>query len=194
MKITVKFGLGFAALWIAYKMFLFYTATGVARYTLDIPILLNVMCLLLSMTFGLYLHKRRQTVATTALDDIKSSMTAGVPYTIIISVFLYFYYTSIDPEFNKHQLTESEVLLDNVMNDPAKLKELKAGNADYEIMTDEEIREQQISNQRAMFSAKSAMTVSLLGMLILSTINSIFITVVYRKLIFRDRVVRPPTS
>lgn len=192
MKITIKFGLGFAALWIAYKMFLFYTATGVARYTLEVPILVNVMCLLLSMAFGLYIHKRRQTESTTALDDIKSSMTAGVPYTIIVSVFLYFYYTSIDPEFNRHQLTESEQQLDNMMNDPVQLKDLKSGNADFEIMTDEEIREQLVSNQRAMFSAKSALTVSLLGMLILSTINSIFITVVYRKLIFRNGPNGPP--
>ena len=188
MKVTVKFGLGFAALWITYKMILFYTLTGEARYNLEVPILINVMCLLASMAFGLYLSKRRQKTYTTALDDIKSSMRAGVPYTLIVSVFLYVYYTSIDPEFNRHQLAESEIQLDKLLNDPEQLKELKASNAEFEIMTKEEIRSQLKGNQQAMFSAKSALTVSLLGMLVLSTINSIFLTVVYRKLIFRDQM------
>lgn len=187
MKVTVKFGLGFAALWITYKMILFYTLSGEAKYNLEIPILINVMCLLLSMAFGLYFAKRRQTTNTSALDDIKSSMTAGVPYTLIVSVFLYMYYTNIDPEFNRHQLAESEIQLDKLLNDPKQLNDLKASNADFEIMTQDEIRSQLKSNQQAMFSAKSALTVSLLGMLILSTINSIFLTVVYRKLIFRDQ-------
>ena len=188
MKVTVKFGLGFAALWITYKMILFYTLTGEARYNLEVPILINVICLLASMAFGLYLSKRRQKTHTTALDDIKSSMRAGVPYTLIVSVFLYVYYTSIDPEFNRHQLAESEIQLDKLLNDPEQLKELKASNAEFEIMTKEEIRSQLKGNQQAMFSAKSALTVSLLGMLVLSTINSIFLTVVYRKLIFRDQM------
>ncbi len=194
MKITVKFGLGFAALWITYKMILFYTLTGEAKYNLEIPILINVMCLLLSMAFGLYVSKRRQTSHTTALDDIKSSMTAGVPYTLIISVFLYLYYTSIDPEFNRHQLAESEIQLDKLLDNPDQLKDLKSSNAEFEIMTKDEIRSQLKSNQQAMFSAKSALTISLLGMLILSTINSIFLTVVYRKLVFRNHFFRDSNS
>jgi hypothetical protein len=185
MKITVKFGLGFAAFWILFKMILFMTLTGQDRYNLELPILLNILCLLLGMTVGLYFHKRNQTEESNALGDIKSAMSAGLPYTIIVSIFLFLYYNNIDPEFNRHQLTESEVHLDKMLDDPNQLKELKKSNADFEVMGKDEIRTQLLDNQQAMFSPRSVMTISLLGMLILSTINAIFVTVVFRKLIFR---------
>jgi hypothetical protein len=186
MKITVKIGLIFAAIWIGLKMVLFSTQTGAARYDLTIPIMANILCLLLAISVGLYLHKNKETEYTNALGDIKNGLTAGVPYIIIVSVFLYFYYTKIDPEFNQHQRSEAAMQLEKILDDPKELQALRDSNEEFEVMTVDELRENLTSNQEAMFSAQAVTTISLLGMLILATFNSIFITIIYRKLIFRQ--------
>ncbi|MFK7783847.1 MAG: DUF4199 domain-containing protein [Crocinitomicaceae bacterium] len=184
MKITVKIGLIFAAVWISLKMILFSTQSGAERYDLTLPIMANILCLLLAISVGLYLHKRKETEYTNALGDIKNALTAGVPYIVIVSVFIYFYYTKIDPEFNRHQQAEAAMQLEKMLDDPKELQALRDSNAEFEVMTVEELRESLTDNQQAMYSAQAVTTVSLLGMLILATFNSIFVTIVYRKLVF----------
>lgn len=194
MRVTVKFGLLFAALWIGFKLILFSTLTGAARYDLQPAILTNILCLLLAITLGLYFHKRQEKEESNALSDIKNALSAGLPYTIIISVFLYFYYSSIDPEFNKHQLAEAEMQLEKILNNPEDFEALKKSNADFEVMSKDEIKKNLITNQEAMFSPQAVTTISLLGMLLLSTVNSIFVTIVFRRIIFRHVVYEKPNS
>lgn len=184
-RITVKIGILFALIWISFKMILFATLTGEVRYNIQPSVMVNILCLLLAITVGLYLHKRSETQQSNALNDIKNGLSAGLPYTIIVAVFLYFYYDRIDPEFNKHQLAESEVMIDKTLNDPKEFQTLKASNEEFEVMTKEEIRAKLIENRKAIFSPGATMTTAMLAMLVLSTVNSIFVTVVYRRLIFR---------
>lgn len=191
MRITVKIGLLFAAIWISIKLVLFVTMTGAARYDLTFAIMTNILCLLLSIAVGLYLHKRKETEDSSALGDIKSAMSAGVPYILIVSLFLYLYYTKIDPEYNRHQRSEAAMQVEKLLNSPEDLAELRKSNAEFEVMSVDQMRESIISNSDAMYSPQAVTTVSLLGMLILATFNSIFVTIVYRKLVFR-RLPPPP--
>ncbi len=186
MKITVKIGLLFAAIWIAIKMILFLTVSGEARFNVTPAIMLNILCLLLAITVGLYLHKRRQTEYTNALGDIKSAMSSAMIYAAIVAGFIYLYYNNIDPEFNRHQISEAEVQIDKVLNDPEQLKQLKASNEDFEVKTVPELRKMLMDNQKAIFSPGSTMTISLLAMLVLGTLNSIFVTVIMRRVVFRQ--------
>lgn len=185
MRITVKIGLLFAAIWIGFKLILFTTQTGPVRYDLTFPILTNIMCLLLAISVGLYLQKRKETEYTSALGDIKNALSAGVPYILSVSIFLYLYYTKIDPEYNQHQLSEAAMQMEKMLEDPKELQALRDSNAEFEVMTVDELRESLTSNQKAMYSARAVTTISLLGMLILATFNSILVTIVFRKLIFR---------
>lgn len=190
MRITIKIGLLFAAIWISIKLLLFVMMTGAARYDMTFAIMTNILCLLMSISIGLYLHKRKDTEGSSALGDIKSAMSAGVPYILIVSVFLYLYYTRIDPEYNQHQRSEAAMQLEKLLDDPQDLAKMRKSNAEFEVMSVEQIRESIVSNQEAMYSPQAVTTISLLGMLILATFNSIFVTIVFRKLVFR----RPPTS
>jgi hypothetical protein len=185
MRVTVKIGLLFAAIWISIKLVLFVTMTGAARYDLTFAIMTNILCLLLSIAVGLYLHKRKETEDSSALGDIKSAMSAGVPYILIVSLFLYLYYTKIDPEYNRHQRSEAAMQVEKLLNSPEDLAELRKSNAEFEVMSVDQMRESIISNSDAMYSPQAVTTVSLLGMLILATFNSIFVTIVLRKLVFR---------
>lgn len=187
MKITVKVGLIVAALWILIKMVFFYNSWN-TRDILPILVMLNILGILLAVSIGLYLQKRKDRAEKTdsnALRDIKNAMTAGVPYTIIIGVFLYFYYEKIDPEYNQKQIAEAEVQILQSLDSPIGLREIQESNQKYEVMGKKEIYEEMRQGPQNLYNAKFTMTVSLLAMLLLTTVNSIIITIIYRRLIFR---------
>lgn len=184
MKVTVLTGVICAALWITIKMIFFYVSP--VAYDIVPLVLLNMFFLMAAIAIGLYITKRRETDEGNALNDIKNGMTAGVPYALIISVFLYFYYTEIDPEYNAHQLSEAEYALEEKLKDPVDFQKIKDSNAEYEVKSKEEIKEQIMEGYRSSFSANSVMTLSLLGLVVMSAMNSIFITIIYRKVVFRQ--------
>lgn len=184
MKITLKIGLLFAAIWIAFKLIFF--ATGWVGYDVVPSVMLNILCLLLAIAVGLYLHKRTSDPEANALSDIKNGLTAGLPYALIVSTFLYFYYEKIDPDFTAHQVSERSYELEKMLDDPTRLKEIKESNSDFEVMTKEEILEKGREQIESNYSPKFTMTVSLLALLLLATLYSILITVIYRRIIFRQ--------
>ena len=122
MRITVKTGLVAAATWILFKLCLF--AIGVADSTTVITVLANIFMLLSSISIGLYLQKRSDTEETNTLIDVKNGMSAGLPYVVLTSVFIYFYYGKINPDYYKHQIAEKEYMIHQMVNDPVQLKKL----------------------------------------------------------------------
>lgn len=159
--------------------------TGAVGYNVVPSVLINMFCLLASIAIGLYLQKRQDQGAGNALNDIKNGLSAGLPYALIVSVFIYFYYSEIDPGFNEHQIAEAQAGIEKVIADPDQLAEVKESNADFEVMTDEEIFEEMMQGPRSFYKPTAVMTVSMLAMLLLGTLNSIFITIIYRKIVFR---------
>ena len=183
MKITVKVGLLFAAIWITVKMILY--STGAIGYDVKIPVLFNILCILLAISIGLFKLKRSQKEATSLLTDIKNGLTAGVPYAIIVSVFLYVFYEKIDTNFIPHRVAEVTYEMKKRLDDPQELKRLKAENEDFEVMTKEQIYERMIQGPVNTINSKSTMILALLALLMLATLNSIFVAVIYRKVVFK---------
>lgn len=186
MKITLKTGILFAFAWIILRYVLFLADPFENQSDVLIPsVMANILFVLLSIAIGLYLHKKKNPEKVSAMQDIKSGMSAGVPYTILVSIFLYFFYSSINPEFNKHQIAEAEFGIQELLNNPKEFEELKRNNQDYEVKTKDEIYKSMIQGPRSIYTPQATMTISLLALLLLSTIYSIFIAIVFRKLIFR---------
>ncbi len=184
MKITVKVGLIFAAIWIAIKMVLFYT--NAVGYDVKVPVLLNILCILLAISVGVFKLKRQQQEATSLMTDIKSGMTAGVPYALVVSVFLFFYYEKIDTNYIPHRVAEITYVMKTRLDDPKELKRLRAENEDFEVMTKEQIYERMIQGPVNTINAKSTMVLALLALLLLATLNSIFVAVIYQKVVFKS--------
>ncbi len=186
MRITVKVGILFAIGWILLKLSLF--GMGISSETSLVPsILINMFFLISSVTVGLYLQKRNEADSGNALNDIKNGMSAGIPYAIIISIFLYVYYAKVDPSYIQSKITDKEVELNKLLSDPATLKKVKESNADYEVMTVSQIRKKEIENDKSVYSASSTAIFSLLAMTMYTTFNSIIITVIMRKIVFRRK-------
>ncbi len=184
MRVTVKTGLIAALAWILIKMITFYT--GITGANVVPLVMLNILGVLLAISIGLFLHKRKVGEESNLLTDIKNGMSAGVPYAVIVSLFLYVFYAKIDPEYNQHRIAEFETGLLKELNDPELFQQLKDSNPEFEVKTKEEIYESIMQGPRSFFKASSTMVISMLSLLLLATLNSIFVSIVYRRLIFRQ--------
>ena len=72
-----------------------------------------------------------------------------------------------------------------MVEDPVQLKQLRTTNAEFEVMTDEEIYNSILQGPENFYNPKSTMIVSLLALLMLATLNSILISIIYRKVVFK---------
>jgi hypothetical protein len=183
MNNTVKIGVGFALSWciIKYAYFLYDPLADIKPM-----VMINILFMLSSIAVGLYYHKRNDAEGSNALLDIKNAMKAGFPYTLVVCVFLYFYYAKINPEYNQRQLSDMKYEMKKVLDDPVKFEELKKSNEGFEVKTEEEIFAEMSKSSEAFYSARSITTISMLAMLILSILYSILVTVVYRRIVFRE--------
>ena len=181
MRVTVKTGILFAALWITIKMVMYLGGIVDSQ----IPgTLINILCLLLAISVGLYLKKKEGNTGN-ALNDIKDGISAGLPYTLIISLFLYFFYGSVDKDFIDHKINERITAVDKYLENPNNWNQIKSENSSYETYTIEQFKEEEAEKTRTFNSPKALMIMSMLGGLMLGVFYSIFVTIIYRKLLFR---------
>lgn len=188
MRPSLKIALLFAAIWFIGKMAFFYGQLFQDAPGVKFLVMWNILCLLLGMAIGTLVEKRREDrTGSTALGDIKQAMSGGMVYTVIVAGLLYLYYAKIHPGYNAHQIEMSMERDRRILNDPEQFAQVKANNPELEVMTKEEILAARSKSYHAVFSPGSTMTLSLLGMLLLTTINAILLTVVYRRVLFQQR-------
>lgn len=187
MRISLRIAILFAGIWFTGKMIFFYTQILQDETGVKFQVMWNILCLLLGMTIGTLAEKRKENrQESSALGDIKNTLGGGLVYTIIVAGLIFLYYSKIDPSYNANQLAQAEEVVTKALNDPEQLKELKK-DPEMEVLTKEEIFNKAMSNYRSMFNPTSTMTISLLGMLLLSTINAILLTVIFRRVLFKQR-------
>ncbi len=186
MKSYLRYSILFAGIWFVGKMSFFYAQILQDSAGVKFQVLWNILCLLLAMIVGGLMMKRNEVkTESSALGDIKNHMGTGLIYTVCVAGLLYLYYSKIDPGYNERQIAVAEMAIEKSLQDPKQLKEIKKIRPEYGAMTTEEIFQDMRKNPRAMYSANSTMVLSLLGMLVLTTINAIGLTVVFRRLFFR---------
>ena len=177
MKLPIKVGIGAALFWIVLKMI--GLAVNFSVDDIKLFVFLNMFFLTAAISYSLFQIKRKE-VESNLLNDIKNGMLAGVPYTLIVSVFLYFYYEKIYPEFNDKKIQEIELRL----KDPKVIKEIQTTNPAMENKNPEEIKREVMANTRSMYSAKFTMIITLLALMVYSTLNSMVIAIIYRRVVF----------
>ena len=188
MRISLKISILFVIIWFIGKMSFFYLQLFQDEAGVKVQVMWNILCLLMGMTIGTWIEKRRESASeNSALNDIKNTIGSGIVYTVLVSFLIYLYYAKIDPGYNERQLAIAEASVNKMLDDPKEMAKIKKNNPDLESLTREEIYEKAIANQKAMFSPGSTMTISLLGMLLLSTVNAIILTVIFRRVLFKQR-------
>lgn len=184
MKKTVQYGILFGLAWILIKIVFHAIQDNGSNVT---PVIfINMFLLLVAIAFGLFQHKKKEGYTSgNALSDIKSAMTVAIPYSVIVSLFLFIYYNNINPSYNQLKIKEADMTIDKDVDNPLILQKMKNDNEAFEVMSKEKIRKELKKGPRNFYNAKSTSLISLLALMMLSTIYSIFITIVYRKVMFR---------
>jgi hypothetical protein len=188
MRPTIKTALIFVAIWFTIKMVFFKFQLFQDEAGVKVLVMWNILCLLLAISIGTLIEKRREKSSDgSALGDIKRAMGGGMIYTVLVAALLYVYYAKIDPAYNERQLAAAEESVRKLVNDPHALAEQKRIHPEIASLTTEEIMQKSMNSQKAVYSAGSVSTLGMLGMLLLTTINSIVVTVVYRRVLFKQR-------
>jgi hypothetical protein len=181
MKFPIKVGLTCAAIWIGLKLFawsLSYSLNDIKPF-----VFVNMFLLTASITYTLYFVKLNEEDSN-LLNDIKNGMLAGMPYSVIVSVFMYFFYERIYPEFNQHKIE----LIEKKLNEPNAIKDIQKNNPEMQNDTPKEVRYEVIKKSKMIYSSKFNMLVSLLSLVLYTTINAIVISIIFRTVVFANRI------
>jgi hypothetical protein len=109
-------------------------------------------------------------------------MLAGVPYTAVVSVFLFFYYGQIFPEFREKKMNEVYVRIDT----KKELDAIRKNQPELENKSDVEIKQLAIKDWKNKLDPQFTMMISLLALLFYTTMNSLLISLVFRRIVFRN--------
>lgn len=186
MKNKLIIPIVFSLAWIGYKLVTFGLQILQKPEDLFLSVMINIFCLLATVTFSLYFYKKTEDQSgSSALGDMKKGMSAGMIYTLIVGIFIYVYYQKIDPSFNDNRIAIADSEIAKDVSNPVKLKAYKEHNPELQSKTEEEIIEQLKKGPRLMFSASFTSTISFLALTVLTTLNSIIVTAILRRFIFR---------
>lgn len=140
------------------------------------------------MGIGSLLEKRHEDRSqSTVLGDIKSLLGIGMLYSIIVAGLIYLYYAKIDPAYNENQIAVLETSMEKMVNDPVQFKKFKKDRPEFESLSKEEVIKKSSESIRPWYQPKAVMTIALLGMMMLSVINALGFTIIYRKILFPPR-------
>jgi hypothetical protein len=180
MKPAVKVGLIGATVFILIKLSCYFLEISLDNI---IPFgLINMFLLLACISIAIFIEKIRGNQLN-FLDDVKTGMSAGIPYGIIVSVFLLIYYKNIYPEFSENKLESLKI----EMQKSEYFDNYREKNEDLRNKSDEEIREQEIEKTKLFTDANSVFLMNLLATTLLATLNSIIVTIIMRRVIFRNQ-------
>ncbi len=184
MKVIYKSGLSTAILWVVFKLVLF--TLGIADRTTEISVLVNILLLLTAISTGLYLQKKSEKEESNAMIDLKHAVSAGFIHVVLTSTFIFLYYSQINPDYYANKLKEKEIAIHQMVNDPVKLKSFRKEYPDAEVMSKEQIQQKLLQNNRKGGSIGFSTTLAVLSMLLLCTFYSILVTIIFRKLVFKN--------
>ena len=89
-------------------------------------VLLNMAFLTAAIALFMYRKKRYGNPESNILTDIKAGLSVGLPYTLVVSFFLFFYYQDIYPEFNEKKRAAYELRMDS----PKEIAAIRKANVD----------------------------------------------------------------
>lgn len=72
------------------------------------------------------------------------------------------------------------------MDSPEEIEAIRRANSALENKSDREIVQMAKKNTAMLYNPQFTLSISLLALLVYSTLNSLLIAVIYRKVIFRD--------
>ena len=185
MKPSVKVALICSVISAGIMLVFFYN--GKSDIWFSSGALVNIFLLLISIGVGVFLSKKKQSFTESpVLEDFKVTMQGGIVFTIMISLFTYFYYSNIEvnllEKFKVEKLKEKHELIPN----EAAYIEMQKNNPNYKDRTYMDfIENEEDKGHFSMNAGIIGLGHAVVGM-ILTLFFSIFVTLILRKVVLRQ--------
>lgn len=181
MKSPVKSGLILAVIWIVFKMVLYYL--GKSNHGFTIGIFLNILFVLLAAAIGLY-YAKHQSGRTHFLQDVKISLRGSIVYTVIISIFVYFYYDRVDPLVMQNKIDEKIAIAEKQVSED--FESMKEDNPSLREVTAEQYVELVREDAETIHTGFVQSTFTLIALMLASILYSFLVPLIFRKIVFRE--------
>lgn len=191
IKNPTHIGAVFALIWIIIKLAMFqFRIEG--RW--EIGIILNLILLPLVIFFGLRMFraqaKAKGEQLVVFMQDLKAALRPSALYCLIVGVFLFMYYGKIDREFINELHKDRMEMLDKAITESGGWAEYKKSikpTDDFDPLheTQEAYTDKVQQNVETIISPFTAGTASILSLLMLSIVYSLFFTILYRKVLVK---------
>lgn len=183
MKIPFKTALIFTSVFVILKLILFQTGKHGDLYVL--VVFGNILCLLMTMIFGIYSWKKVHPEKRGYTDDVKITMQSAAYYLILVSAFSYLFYSTIDKNFVQQRVEERVEIARK-----ADFEELKKQNPEkLQDKTREDFIDDEKEQAELWFSPFFLSTMVLVGGMIMAFFYSLVIAWGWRKF-FENQLVR----
>lgn len=156
-------------------------------------LMLNILLLLASVAVGLFLKKKAENyVEVNFLDDIKVAIKSGMVYVIVIFASIYAFYAWVDPDYVEKIKAQQRAEVIELLKDDEDLEKYRNENENLKGLSREDIVDLQSEQANRFVSPIFMATIALLSMMTGVFLNSLIVTFLFRRVLFRDmRVVGP---
>ncbi|MEZ4938298.1 MAG: DUF4199 family protein [Crocinitomicaceae bacterium] len=188
MNSYLKYPIIFAVVWFVVKCILFFA--GMEDSLLP-GVMINMLLLLASVAYGLFLKKKSENYAeVNFLDDMKVAIKSGMAYVAFLTFFIYAFYAWVDPGYAEKltELREKEVR--EYLDDEENLKKAREENQNIKDLSKEDIIDLKVEQSTWVYSPFYSSTFALLSMMTGVFINSLLVVLLFRKVLFREMEVR----
>jgi len=185
MKTSVKVAFGISLVWIIVTLIIYLS--GYSRQAFVFGIMINLFCLLISISLALFFTKKEKNYETSFFfDDFKIALQGGIVYALVISGFIYVYHEYIDSSI-KDALVEDRIeALHKVYPDDASYLKLQAVDSKWKDKSFDDFIENQEDQTRGIISSFSVFVFHLMGLFIFAMFFAFFATIIMRKIILRQ--------
>lgn len=168
-------GVGIALVYVILKCIYFITGLHYTNYNL--VILSNIICAMLAVGLGMYVARdSKGDFLTKGIERIKAGMRSGSVYAISISIFVFFYYKSIDKKFFGDKINERVVMAQNADFETLKKEHPeKLADKNHQDFIDMEREQAQL-----WFSPFIISTITLLGTLLTEMLYALVLNIIFK--------------
>jgi hypothetical protein len=185
MKSSVKIAIVCSLLSIGFTLAFYFAGKSQEGY--EAGPFINLFLLLTAISGGVFSVKKKENFRDRSfLEDIKYAMQGGIMFTIFVSLFVYYYHSSMDTSIIDSKVTGLMEMSDQNVPDEATYKELQKNDNTWQDKTFMDYKENQEDQFRSMVSAEAFALVHVLIGMLLTLFFSIFVTLILRKVVLRQ--------
>ncbi len=176
MKLPIRLGLLGAGIYIVLELILLVTGLNTSREVIVLSLGANTLILLLIVAFSILINfNRNKKGGLSMIVDLKMGITASAIYSVIISSFLFLYFSVLDPSYPEMR---KQQIISGMQNQEAideLNKSMEANPDNFAGKSSDDIQEMNYNNVEHMLSAKTVFPLALFSLFFLGMIYSFFV-------------------